>query len=113
MHDALRLQPRPQEYPMPRIPTVYIIASKPRGTLYTGVTSDLVKRIWQHREGCADGFTKRYGITRLVWYEQHGEMIRAIEREKVIKRLPRHRKIDLIRKSNPDWRDLWYAIIER
>jgi putative endonuclease len=96
-----------------KIPTVYILASKPRGTLYTGVTSNLVRRIWQHREGAADGFTRRYRIKLLVWFEQHATMHDAIEREKVIKRWPRRRKFDMIATTNPGWRDLWRRIVER
>jgi len=98
---------------MPGTPTVYILANKPRGTLYTGVTSQLVRRIWQHREGCADGFTKQYGVKQLVWYEQHRDMINAITREKTIKRWPRKRKFDVIEKLNPGWEDLWCRIVER
>jgi putative endonuclease len=97
---------------MPGTPTVYILANKPRGTLYTGVTSQLVRRIWQHREGCADGFTKQYGVKQLVWYEQHRDMINAITREKTIKRWPRKRKFDVIEKLNPGWEDLWCRIVE-
>jgi len=86
----------------PKAPVVYIVASKPRGTLYIGVTSNLVKRIWQHREGIAAGFTRRHGAKTLVWYEQHGAMATAIEREKALKLWPRQRKIDLIRATNPE-----------
>jgi len=102
-----------RKYPMLGIPTVYILANKPHGTLYTGVTSQLTKRLWQHREGCADGFTKRYGIMRLVWYEQHADMVTAIKREKTIKRWPRRWKFSIIQGSNPEWKDLWSAIVER
>ncbi|MEO7042752.1 MAG: GIY-YIG nuclease family protein [Gemmatimonadaceae bacterium] len=98
---------------MPGIPTVYILASKPRGTLYTGVTSQLVQRIWQRREGCADGFTKRYGVKRLVWYEQHTDMINALKCEKTIKRWPRQWKFNIIQKFNPEWEDLWAGIVAR
>ncbi|MEO6866040.1 MAG: GIY-YIG nuclease family protein [Gemmatimonadaceae bacterium] len=93
-----------------KIPTVYLLSSKPRGTLYAGVTSDVVKRVWQHREGCADGFTSRHGVKTLVWYEQHPTMASAIAREKAIKRWPRQRKFDLIQRANPKWRDLWSDI---
>jgi putative endonuclease len=92
-------------------PSVYILASKPRGTLYVGVTSNLVKRIWQHREGLADGFTKRYAIRILVWYELHGTMVGAIRREKTIKGWSRQRKVELVRSANTEWRDLWPDII--
>jgi putative endonuclease len=77
------------------------------GTLYTGVTSDLVKRVWQHRESVADGFTKRYGCKLLVWYEVGGDRTAAIAREKQIKAGSRADKLRLIEASNPGWRDLW------
>ena len=89
---------------------VYILASKPGGTLYVGVTNNLVRRIYEHREGLADGFTKRYGLKRLVWYETHESTIAAIQREKNIKHWSREWKIDLIVSMNPDWRDLYDEI---
>ena len=89
---------------------VYILASGHNGTLYIGVTSDLVKRIWQHREGLAEGFTKRYGIKDLVWYEVHSEITEAIRREKQIKKWDRSWKVALIQESNPRWRDLYADI---
>ena len=76
------------------------------GTLYTGVTSQLVGRVWQHREEVTGGFTKRYGIKRLVWFEVHGTMESAIRREKSIKRWHRKWKIELVEAENPTWRDL-------
>ena len=91
---------------MERIPCVYILARASHSTFYTGVTSQLVGRVWQHREGVADGFTKRYGIKRLVWFEIHETMESAIRREKQIKRWPRQWKYDLINAENPTWRDL-------
>ncbi|MFL6764192.1 MAG: GIY-YIG nuclease family protein [Sphingomicrobium sp.] len=91
-------------------PAVYIMASRRNGTLYTGVTSDLVKRAWQHRGGAADGFTKRYGCKLLVWYETGGDMEHAILREKQIKAGSRAKKIALIEAANPGWRDLWEEI---
>ncbi|HEY8604801.1 GIY-YIG nuclease family protein [Tsuneonella suprasediminis] len=94
----------------PIAPAVYIIASHRNGTLYTGVTSDLVKRIWQHREGTIEGFTQCYGCKRLVWFEHHATMEHAIAREKRIKAGPRKRKIALIETANPNWRDLWFDI---
>jgi putative endonuclease len=90
---------------------VYIMASKPWGTLYTGVTSDLEARVYQHREGLIEGFTKKYGVKLLVYFEEHGEAMIAIQREKRIKKWPRAWKINLIRTDNPDWKDLaadWY-----
>ena len=86
------------------------MASKRNGTLYTGVTSTLVQRAWQHREGLGDGFTKRYGCKMLVWYELHGSMESAIIREKQLKAGSRARKLALIEEVNPDWNDLWDEI---
>jgi putative endonuclease len=94
-----------------RIPCVYILASTPRGTLYAGVTSDLPSRIWQHKNNQVDGFTKKYRIHTLVWYEVHGTMESAILREKAIKAWKRLWKIELIEKSNPEWRDLYSEIL--
>ncbi len=94
-----------------KAPAVYLLASKPRGTLYLGVTSNLVKRIWQHREGLVKGFTTRYEVKTLVWYEQHPTMASAIAREKAIKRWRRTQKIELIRTTNPEWHDRWWDII--
>ncbi|MFA7400047.1 MAG: GIY-YIG nuclease family protein [Sideroxydans sp.] len=92
-------------------PAVYILASQPYGTLYTGVTSDLPKRIWEHKNDCADGFTKRYGVHVLVYFEMHEDMISAINREKQIKKWNRAWKIRLIESMNSEWRDLWNEII--
>ena len=89
---------------------VYILASGLNGTLYVGVTSDLVKRVWQHREGLADGFTKRHGVKHLVRYEVHGEILKAIRREKQIKKWERAWKVAMIQKANPRWRDLYAEI---
>ncbi len=86
---------------------VYIMASRPRGTLYVGMTNDLRGRVWEHREGVVDGFTKTYGVTMLVYFEQHDSLQSALERERRIKRWARSWKIDLIRSRNPDWRDLF------
>ena len=85
---------------------VYILASQIRGTLYIGVTSDLVKRLWQHREGIIDGFTAKYGVHRLVYYEILGCMEQAILREKQLKNWHRQWKINLIERQNPHWEDL-------
>jgi putative endonuclease len=87
-------------------PCVYIMASARHGTLYTGVTSHLIQRICQHRDGIFGGFTDRYGVKLLVWFEQAGTMHAAITREKQIKNWRRKWKIGLIEKANPDWRDL-------
>ena len=93
-----------------KIPCVYLLASKPNGTLYVGVTSDLIQRIWQHRNNLVEGFTKRYGVHRLVWYEVHESMESAIQRERAIKKWNRAWKIELIEKNNPTWRDLYDEI---
>ncbi|MBL1258344.1 GIY-YIG nuclease family protein [Methylocystis sp. Sn-Cys] len=90
-----------------RAPAVYIVASKRNGTLYTGVTSNLARRVWEHREGLFDGFTKRYSCKLLVWYEFYETMPDAIAREKQIKGGSRARKLTLIEIMNPTWRDLY------
>jgi putative endonuclease len=87
-------------------PAVYLLASGYNGTLYVGVTSNLLARLHQHREGTLSGFTRDYGVKRLVWFEQHGTMETAIQREKRIKKWNRAWKIRLIVDANPDWRDL-------
>ena len=93
-------------------PVVYILASKRNGTLYIGVTSDLVKRAWEHRSGSTDGFTKKYNVHTLVHFELHEDMSSAILREKQMKKWRRAWKLELIEKSNPDWKDLWPDILE-
>ena len=92
---------------MPKEMFVYIVTNKPRGTLYIGMTSNLVHRIWQHRTHALPGFTDRYNLTRLVWLEQHSEPREAIRREKALKRWARNWKIALVERENPGWRDLW------
>ena len=89
-----------------RQPCVYVLASKPDGTLYIGVTSNLMERVWQHRSGAIEGFTKRYGVRRLVRFEMFGDMTSAIAREKQLKTWRRQWKVNLIRNENPHWRDL-------
>lgn len=86
---------------------VYIMTNRPDGSLYIGVTSDLPRRIWEHREGVIDGFTKRHGLKRLVYAEAHGDIRDAIRREKTLKRWPRAWKIRLILKENAGWDDLY------
>ena len=93
-----------------RKPGVYIMANKPRGTFYVGVTSDLVRRVWQHKSRQVEGFTSRYEIKSLVYYECFEDMPNAIAREKVLKRWRRSWKMDLITGFNPDWRDLYEDI---
>ena len=90
---------------------VYLLASHYHGTLYVGVTSDLQKRVWQHRNDCIEGFTKRYGVHDLVWYELHDNMHAAIAREKAIKEWKRAWKIGLIEQANPEWKDLFASIL--
>ena len=90
---------------------VYILTSKRNGTLYIGVTSNLIKRIWEHKEGVADGFTKKHGVKKLVYYEQHENAESAIKREKRLKEWKRGWKLELIEKGNPNWEDLYQSIL--
>ena len=92
-------------------PAVYLLATGKRGTLYIGVTSNLIARTWQHREHVVEGFTKRYDVTNLVWYELHCTMEAAILREKQLKKWNREWKLRLVQESNPEWRDLWGDIV--
>ena len=92
-------------------PCVYMMANKRHGTLYIGVTSDVVRRAWQHRTGAADGFTKRYGLDKLVWFEFHETMNDAIKHEKAMKKWLRAWKTSLIDKTNPPWRDLLQDLV--
>ena len=85
---------------------VYIMTNRPNGTLYVGVTSDLARRLWEHREGVAGGFTKKYRLKRLVWSERHEDIRTAIQREHNLKHWPRAWKIQLILAGNPGWNDL-------
>ncbi len=84
-----------------------MMTNRPNGTLYVGVTSDLARRVWEHREGVAEGFTKRYGLKRLVWFESHEDIRSAIQREKTMKHWPRAWKVRLILAANPGWEDLY------
>ena len=86
---------------------VYIMANKPNGTIYTGVTADLSRRAYEHREGLTKGFTKRYGLKLLVYYEYYDDISAAIQRESNLKHWSRAWKVSLILKFNPDWRDLY------
>ncbi len=92
-------------------PCVYLLASKRNGTLYVGVTSDLIKRVWEHKNDVVDGFTNKYGVHSLVWYEMHEDMASAIQREKQIKEWKRQWKLELIEKVNPGWRDLYDGLL--
>jgi len=88
----------------------YILCNKPHGTLYVGITNDIIRRGYEHREGVVDGFTKRYAIKRLVYFEEHATALEAIAREKTLKRWPRAWKIALIERTNPKWDDLYDGI---
>ena len=90
---------------------VYILASDRNGTLYIGVTNDLVRRVFEHREEAAEGFTRRYSVKRLVHYEQFNDIRTAIQREKSLKRWSRAWKIELIEQANPEWNDLYPTIV--
>ena len=97
---------------MPKQPAVYLLANKRNGTLYTGVTSDLVRRVWEHRNNLSPGFCRKYAVKRLVYYELHATMQDAIAREKRLKRWSRRWKLRLIEEGNPGWRDLWWEIVQ-
>jgi putative endonuclease len=92
---------------MHKQPAVYLLASKRNGTLYVGVTSNLVRRVWEHKNNLVEGFTKRYDVHQLVWYELHENMDSAILREKRLKDWKRKWKVQLIESTNPDWEDLY------
>jgi len=93
-------------------PAVYILSNKKNGTLYTGVTSNLIQRIWQHKSKVEQGFSSQYDLGKLVYYELHQDITEAIIREKKIKNWRRQWKLELIEKQNPDWNDLWQQIID-
>ena len=93
-------------------PAVYIMASEERGTLYIGVTGNLKLRVWQHREGLVESFTKRYAVKRLVWFEHYPDFPSAIAREKQLKKWNRAWKLKLIETANPTWRDLWKNVLD-
>jgi len=94
-----------------RSPCVYILASKKNGTLYIGVTSDLMKRVWEHKNDLVEGFTNEYGVHRLAYFEMLDDMASAIQREKQLKKWNRNWKIQLIEKDNPEWTDLYDSLI--
>jgi putative endonuclease len=91
---------------------VYILASAPNGVLYVGVTNDLVRRVYEHREGLVPGFTKKYGVKQLVYFERYEDVQTAIQREHNIKHWPRTWKVRLILKENPEWKDLYDTIAQ-
>jgi putative endonuclease len=88
-----------------------MLASKRNGILYTGITSDLIKRVWEHKDKTVDGFTKKYNVDKLVYFEQYQDPENAIRREKRIKKYPRKWKINLIEKGNPHWKDLYKELV--
>ena len=92
-------------------PCAYMLASRRNGTIYVGVTADVIARVSQHRAGTADGFTKQHAVTRLVWFELHETMAQAISREKALKEWRRVWKVELIEGSNPYWLDLYPALL--
>ena len=94
-----------------KLPCVYVLASKRNGTLYVGVTSDLVKRVWEHKDDLVAGFTSKYGVHLLVYYELHEDMLGAITREKRIKQWNRIWKLKLIERDNPEWKALSAKVI--
>lgn len=96
---------------MAKLYCVYLLASQRNGTLYAGVTGDLVARVWQHKNNQADGFTKRYGVKTLVWFEVHEDVRAAITREKQLKEWKRDWKIELIEEKNPYWNDLYSTLL--
>ncbi len=91
---------------------VYIMASKKNGTLYIGVSGDLIRRVFEHRNDLVEGFTKKYGVRKLVYYEHTNDVHGAIQREKMLKKWSRQWKIELIEKVNPDWHDLYNELIK-
>ena len=90
---------------------IYIMTNRRNGTLYVGVTSDLVRRVWEHREGVGSSFVRRYGLTRLVYFEHHEDIRTAIRRETSLKRWPRTWKVRLLAAGNPDWDDLYASLL--
>lgn len=96
---------------MRKQPAVYMLSSQKNGTLYVGVTGELVRRVWQHKNNMVEGFSGRYGVHRLVWFELHDSMDTAISREKQIKNWQRRWKLKLIERDNPKWLDLYNSIV--
>ncbi len=96
---------------MNKQPAVYVLASKRNGTLYVGVTSDLIKRVWEHKNNVVKGFTERFSVHQLVWYELHETMESAIRKEKMLKNWKRVWKLELIERSNPNWQDLYETVV--
>src|SRR5437660_7468498 len=107
IHDSVARRSSPSHCSAMKDAWVYIVTNRPNGTLYTGVTSNISRRAWEHREGLVDGFTKRYGLKQLVYIERYEDIRDAIQREKTIKHYPRAWKVRLILQSNPEWNDLY------
>ena len=107
IHEGIVLARVLRQIPAMRGAWVYIMTNRPNGTLYTGVTSDLARLAWEHREGVVAGFTERYNLKRLVCVEHHDDIQSAIQREKNIKHWPRAWKVELIEAQNPEWDDLY------
>jgi len=100
-----------QSREMDRVYYVYILTNKRNGTFYTGITNDLMQRVWQYKEKAVEGFTEKYNVDKLVYYEIFGDSETAIKREKRIKKYPRRWKLNLIEKDNPEWKDLYEELI--
>jgi putative endonuclease len=107
---SFRRKPESRREGVNKQPAVYILASKRNGTIYIGVTSDRVKRVWEHKNNVVEGFTRRYSVHQLVWYELHESMDFAIQREKQLKEWKRQWKLELIERANPGWLDLYFTI---
>jgi putative endonuclease len=99
------------EREMDRYFYVYILTNRRYGTLYVGITNDLVRRVWEHRNNAVPGFTREHELHRLVWYEQHATALEAIRQEKLIKKWHRDWKVNLVQRMNPDWEDLFESIV--
>jgi putative endonuclease len=110
-HPSESWDPFPSKSVRSLVAYVYILASRKNGTLYVGVTRDLIRRIYEHKSGVVEGFTKKYKVNQLVWFDHSESIIAAIQREKQIKAWKRHWKIQLIEQTNPYWQDLYPALL--
>jgi putative endonuclease len=111
LHAVTPVQTGAQSHWMNKSPCVYIMASHRNGTLYVGVTSDLLKRVWEHKNNAMEGFTKKYSVHTLVWYQFFDTMPQAIHNEKQLKEWKRQWKLELIESVNPEWKDLYENIV--
>jgi putative endonuclease len=111
IHEAVAASPAMPHPPQMGEAWIYIVTNRPNGILYTGVTSNLPRRIWEHREGVVPGFTKRYELKRLVYVERHADIKTAIQREHNMKHWPRTWKVRLILATNPNWDDLYERLV--